>query len=112
MVNLSASALADYDEIVERSYLLFGARQAKKYATQIDHAALELARLGDKAVLLRRHLELQPVLYSYPLARIGQRARHQFFVSFDIERGDSIVNILRILHDRMDFVSHLLTDHD
>ncbi len=110
MVNFSDAALADYDEIVEQSYLSFGTRQAKKYVTQIDQAALELARSGDKAALLRQRLELQPVMYSYPRARIGKRARHHLFVSFDIERGISIVNILRILHDRMDFGNHLPTN--
>ncbi len=76
----------------------------------VNFSDAALADYDEIVERFRQRLELQPVMYSYPLARIGKRARHHLFVSFDIERGISIVNILRILHDRMDFGNHLPTN--
>lgn len=104
-VKISTEASNDFNKIIQQSYRMFGELQAEKYAALIKQSFADFLALGDKAPLLRALADTQRTLYCYPIARIGRRASHQIFVSFDYElslaREIQVIHVLRILHVRM-----------
>jgi len=102
MVNLTQTADADLEAILDYTLQHHGLRQLDAYAALIESAVRDLSEQGDNAPLLQHRYTIAADLFSYPIARAGSKSPHHLFVSFAINGSDRIANILRILHERMD----------
>jgi toxin ParE1/3/4 len=105
-VRLSFAAEADVDDIVFWTTDRFGEAQARTYESILKKALLSLrdgpARAGSKS-----RPGIAPRLYSLHTARTSHRARHLIF--FELV-GEGRIEVVRILHDGMDFRRHLSSD--
>ncbi len=105
IVRLVAVAEQDYLEVVKRSAQDFGALQAEIYAETLEMAINALGEHGPEAVGAKQREEIGPGLYTLHAARQKRKARHFLvFRVLDIRT----IEILRILHDRMDLARHIL----
>ena len=102
MVNLTQTANADLEAILEYTLKNHGARQLNAYTALIESAVRNLSEQGDKAPLLQHRYTITANLFSYPIARSGSKSPHHLYISFAFDGSDRVVNILRILHERMD----------
>ena len=101
-VNLTQTANADLEAILEYTLQHHGVRQLDAYTALIENAVRDLSEQGDKAPFLRPRYAIAADLFSYPIARAGMKSPHHLYISFAINGSDRVVNILRILHERMD----------
>ena len=92
---LTDQAEQDFDGIGSYTLDMWGLDQAVHYLTKLDETFMALARTS--ALGKDRH-DLRPGLLSYPCNK------HIIFFRRD---GENNVEILRILHERMDFIRHL-----
>jgi toxin ParE1/3/4 len=102
---LGAKATQDLIEIVEWSRNRFGPEQALSYRQTILAAIRELEQ-GPDFPGVRDRSEILPGLKSLHVARHGARGRHLVIFRVD-PRGERFIEILRILHDAMDFARHV-----
>lgn len=85
----------------------FGPLQADAYR-EVIIAALDELKFGPDLIGVRRREEVAPGLLSLHVARHGRHGRH--LILFRVApNGELVLEILRILHDQMDIVSHLPT---
>lgn len=101
-VRLSDTADADYDDILRWTARRFGAGQAASYAELL---AATLARLErGPSILGARHRD--EIGAGLRTLHVGQRGRHVilFRVGSEVDRT---IDVLRILHDAMDFARHV-----
>jgi len=105
-VRLSFTAEADLESIVLWTVARFGERQARAYEGVLK-STLSSLRGGPSVAGARPRPEIAQGLYSIHAAGSSRRARHfVFFCVVDKEQ----IEIVRVLHDGMDFPRHLLPD--
>ena len=102
-VRLPRAAEADLERIVYWTAGRFGENQARACET-ILKKALDALHGGPAIAGAKRRPEIAKGLHSVHVARHSQRARHFFF--FRVVETDCI-EVVRILHDGMDFQQHL-----
>jgi toxin ParE1/3/4 len=105
-VRLSATALRDYQDILDWTAGQFGEAQSDAYANILDNAIEALSEGGIQTMGVRKRRDLA-ALYLFHIARGTHKARH--FIMFRISRSKNgeFVEVLRILHDSMDIPRHL-----
>jgi len=105
-VRLSATAEADYDQILRWIEGRFGPAQAASYG---DLLAIALARLerGPATAGARQRDEIDTGLRTL---HMGRRGRHIILFRVGSE-PDRTIDVLRILHDAMDLARHVPPDH-
>ena len=105
-LRLSSAAEADLDDIVFWTTDRFGETQARAYENILRKAILSL-REGPSRAGSRSRPDIGPRLNTLHTARLSNRARH--FIFFE-QVGDDRIEVVRILHDGMDFRRHLASD--
>jgi len=104
-VRLSDAAQADFYEIIDWTKSHFGNVQADAYAETLSDAIDSLTD-GATVSSARSRDDLLPGLFTLHVARRGHKGRH--VVLFRIENAkNNVIEVLRILHDSMDFARHL-----
>lgn len=105
-VHLSSAAETDLAEILAYTAAQFGDGQARAYAQTLS-SALQLLSSGPAAPGVRMRDEIFKGLCFLHVARRGRPGRH--FVMFRIGRdsGPPTIEVLRVLHDAMDFGRHI-----
>lgn len=107
-VRLSAAAELDFANIIKWTVDNFGALQARIYRDLLDQAIDELTG-GPEAMGSRRRNEIMQGLRTLHIARRGRRGRH--FLAY-FTAAEQTIEIVRILHERMDLPRHLPSDLD
>ena len=102
-VRLGAAAELDFANIVKWTTENFGARQSRVYQKALVQAIGELAEGPDVAGSKARD-EIMPGLRTVHVARHGRRGSH--FLMYRVA-PKATIEIVRILHDRMDLQRHL-----
>ena len=102
-IRLGAAAEVDFANILRWTAENFGARQSRIYRDTLVQAMGELAE-GPKIAGSRPRDEIMAGLRTRHVARHGRRRSH--FLMFRAAPGNTI-EIVRILHDRMDFRRHV-----
>ena len=110
-VRLGAAAERDFAGIIAYTAEIFGARQAKIYQTTLTKALTALHAGPDLIGSVARD-EIDTGLRSLHVARRGRRGRH--LILYRIAPGalrhdapDRIIEVVRILHDAMEFARHI-----
>ena len=102
-VRLGAEAELDFANIIKRSSENFGLRQARLYRDTLVQAIGELAEGPDVAGSKARD-EIMPGIRTLHVARHGRRGSHLLMYRTAPRRT---IEIIRILHDRMDPQRHI-----
>ena len=102
-VRLGAAAELDFANIVKWTTENFGARQSRVYRKALVQAIGELAEGPDVAGYKARD-EIMPGLRTVHVARHGRRGSH--FLMYRVAPKTTL-EIVRILHDRIDLQRHL-----
>lgn len=110
-VRLTATAEADFEDILRWTVDNFGAAQARLYAETILAALNDLAA-GPTVAGARKRDDILKGIATLHVARNGRKGRH--FVMFRVRRAsrDPVIEVLRLLHDAMDLPRHLPPDDD
>ena len=103
-VRLVASAERDFEQVVRRSAQDFGPLQSEVYAKTLALAIQALRENGPQTVGVKERPEIGPGIFTLRAARSKHKASH-FLVFRVLEIR--VVEILRILHDRMDLARHV-----
>ncbi len=105
-VRLTATAEADFEEILRWTVAQFGEAQARIYAETLSAALNDLAA-GPTIVGARKRDEILKGLFTLHVARKGRKGRH--FVIFRVGRAPDrdLIEVLRLLHEAMDLQRHL-----
>ncbi len=103
-VLLTATAEADFQDIIAWTLERFGDRQARIYADVLSSAIVALAS-GPATLGARERREVGKALFTLHVARHGRKGSH--FVLFRVRRNKRQIEILRLLHDAMDLASHV-----
>ena len=101
---LAEGAERDFFSILRWTTEQFGKHQARIYETTLRSALKTLAS-GPNALGCRARPELGIDVASLHAARQGRRARH--IIIFRVHDRESLIEVLRILHDSMDLTRHL-----
>ena len=106
MIRLSASAAADYREILRWTVKRFGAPQVRSYADTLASALCALSA-GPAIIGVKERPEIGTGIRTLHVARNGRKGRH--FVMFRVgrEQERKVIDVLRLLHDSMDLERHL-----
>jgi len=107
-VRLGAAAEVDFANILKWTTENFGARQSRVYRDALVQAIGELAN-GPDAVGSKTRDEIMAGLRTLHIARRGRRGSH--FLMYRAG-SSSTIEIVRILHDRMDLQRHVLSAPD
>lgn len=107
-IRLTAHAELDLVDIAKWTTEHFGTRQAKIYSETIARAVVALTD-GPDAVGVKPREDLAPGIKTLHAARLGRKSRH--FVVFRVRPGKTI-EILRVLHDSMDFARHVTASNE
>jgi toxin ParE1/3/4 len=107
-VRLGAAAEVDFANILKWTTENFGARQSLIYRDRLIQAISELADCPDAAGSKARD-EIMANLRTLHVTRQGRRGSH--FLMYRAA-PDSTIEIVRILHDRMDLRRHVPTAPD
>jgi toxin ParE1/3/4 len=107
-VRLGAAAEVDFANILKWTTENFGQRQARVYRDILVQAIGELANDPEVAGSKARD-EIAPGLRTLHVARRGRRGSH--FLMYRVA-PESTIEIVRILHDRMDLRRHIPTDEN
>ena len=107
-VRLSAPAELDFANILKWTAENFGARQSRVYRDTLVQAIGELTDGPDVAGSKARD-EIVPGLRTLHVARRGRRGSHFLMYRAAPKRT---IEIVRILHDRMDLQRHVPFAHD
>lgn len=108
-VRLVAVSERDYHEVIKRSAEDFGPLQAGVYAQTLGLAIDALRENGPQAIGVREREEIGPGIFTLHAARHQRKASH--FLVFRVLEIRTI-EILRILHDRMDLARHVSQAED
>jgi len=107
-VRLGAAAEIDFANVLKWTAETFGARQSRIYRDTLVQAFGELAD-GPEAVGSKARDEIMSGLRTLHVARRGRRGSH--FLMYRAAPNNTI-EIVRILHDRMDLRRHVPTAPD
>lgn len=102
-VRLADQAEQDLVAITMWTVENFGARQAEAYAETLS-LAIEALHDGPDVLGCVVRAEIGPGLRTLHVARQGRKGRH--FVVFSVS-PEQTIDVLRVLHDSMDFSRHL-----
>ena len=102
-VRLGAAAELDFANILKWTTENFGARQAKIYRDTLVQALGDLAE-GPEVAGSKARDEILAGLRTLHIARRGRRGRH--LLMYRVAPGTTI-EVVRILHDRMELTRHL-----
>lgn len=102
-VRLTATAEADFQNIIAWTLQELGDRQADIYADTLTSAITALLE-GPTIVGARERREIGKGLCTLHVARGGHKGRH--FVLFRANAAARQIEILRLLHDAMDLKRH------
>ncbi len=102
-VRLGAAAEVDFANIIRWTTENFGVRRSRVYRETLIHAIGELADGPDVAGSRARD-EIMKGIRTLHVARQGRRGSH--FLMYRAARN-STIEIVRILHDRMDVQRHV-----
>jgi toxin ParE1/3/4 len=103
-VRFVAVSERDYLEVIKRSAQDFGPLQATVYAETLELAIDALRERGPKAIGVKEREEIGPGIFTLHAARSKRKASH--FLVFRVVEIRTI-EILRLLHDRMDLARHI-----
>lgn len=103
-VRLVAVSEQDYLEVIKRSAQDFGSIQAEVYAETLEMAINALREDGPETIGVKEREEIGPGIFALHAARHKRKASH--FLVFRVLEIRTI-EILRILHDRMDLARHI-----
>jgi toxin ParE1/3/4 len=103
-VRLVAVSEQDYQEVIKRSAQDFGSMQAEVYAETLEMAINALREEGPDTIGVKEREEIGPGIFTLHAARHKRKASH--FLVFRVLEIQTI-EILRILHDRMDLARHI-----
>ena len=106
VVRLSASAAADYREILRWTVKNFGAAQARTYAGTLG-SALQALRAGPAIIGVKDRPEIGSGIRTLHVARNGRKGRHFVMFRAGRDQGRQVIDVLRFLHDSMDLERHL-----
>jgi toxin ParE1/3/4 len=108
-VRIAAAAEGDLRQILAWTFENFGEAQARTYAETLS-STLEALADGPTVPGVRKRPEIGRGISSIHVARDGRKGRH--FVMFRAGRhqDEDVIDVLRILHDAMDFQRHLPPD--
>ena len=108
-VRLSASAAADFRQILGWTAEKFGTAQVGTYADTLS-AALQALSAGPAITGVKAHPEIAADIGTLRVARQGRKGRH--FVLFRATSVDEqdVIDVLRLLHDSMDSKRHSPAD--
>jgi toxin ParE1/3/4 len=107
-VRLAGQAEQDLLDITLWTAENFGPREAEHYAETIA-LAIEALHDGPEIWGAKVRDEIGIGIRTLHVARQGRKGRH--FVAFSVSEG-RIINVLRLLHDRMDLAKHLPEDRN
>ena len=107
-VRLAAQAELDFSEIITWTIENFGERQAETYAETFT-LAIEALHGGPEQLGATALDDIGPGIRTLHVARLGRSGRH--FVVFR-EAKDQYIDVLRPLHDSMDFARHIPPAND
>ena len=102
-VRLGAEAEKDFARILAYTADTFGDKQASVYKAALIDAIAALAAGPDLLGSVSR-ADILPDLRSIHVARHGRRGRH--FIMYRA-KPEQVIEIVRILHDAMDFTRHI-----
>ena len=105
-VRLGSEAELDFANIIKWTTENFGARQSRIYRDTLVQA---LGELTDGPDVARARDEIIPGLRTLHVARHGRRGSH--FLMYRLA-PKSTIEIVRILHDRMDLQRHIPSGSD
>lgn len=103
-VRLVAVSERDFQETIKRSAQDFGPLQAQVYAQTLGLAIDALRKNGPDTMGVKERSEIGPGIFTLHAAGRKRKASH--FLVFRVLEIRTI-EILRILHDRMDLVRHI-----
>jgi toxin ParE1/3/4 len=103
IVRLTHQAELDVSDIIKWTAEQFGELQADQYVETIS-LALEALTNGPETPGVKNRNELGPDICTLHIARHGRKASH--FVVFRVSETQ-VLDILRILHDRMELSRHI-----
>ncbi len=108
-VRLTASAAADFRQILGWTAENFGTAQAGTYADTLS-AALQALSAGPATIGVKARPEIGADIRTLHVARQGRKGRH--FVLFRVTSvdGQDVIDVLRLLHDSMDLKRHSPAD--
>jgi len=107
-VRLADQAELDFIDITTWTAENFGASQADEYSETVM-LAIEALTDGPEILGAKAREDIAPGICTLHVARQGRKGRH--FVIFRKAEGRTI-DVLRLLHDRMDLVRHISDGND
>jgi len=107
-IHLAQQAEQDFADIVRWTARHFGELQAQRYADTLV-LAIEALAGGPDIPGIKTRDEIAPGIRTLHVARKGRKGRH-FVVWRAVAPG--VMNVLRILHDRMDLARHVDAAND
>ncbi len=107
-VNLSSAVQRDYEDILSWTLDNFGVDQVHVYDATLLLALEDLHAAGPALLGVTQRDEISPDICTLHVARKGRKGRH--FLMFRANQDERTLEVLRILHDRMDLAPHLATD--
>lgn len=110
-VLLTAAAEADFQDILRWTVEQFGEAQARAYAQTISDALAALTE-GPAAIGVRTRNDIAQGIMTLHVARRRKGGRHLAMFRVARDRGRNVIEVLRLLHDAMDFVQHLPPPED
>ena len=105
-VRLGVLADDDLDDILLASIAKFGATQARAYEQLVIDALSDL-EAGPMVLGSTQRDDIGPGFRTLHVSRRGRRGRHVLLYR---TAGSRIIEVVRILHDRMNIVQHLPPD--
>lgn len=105
-VRLTATAQADFQDIVRWTSAQFGPVQAQAYAATLA-AAFEALSGGPTVAGARARNDIAKGLFTLHVARRGRKGRHFVICRIGDAQGSEVIEVLRLLHDAMDLPRHL-----
>jgi toxin ParE1/3/4 len=97
----SARAKLDILDVLRFTRERWGINQAREYSALIREA---LATIGADPSCGKRRDDLLPGIFAHYISQRGRPARHIVFYRM---RSQGTVEIIRLLHDAMDFARHI-----
>lgn len=98
--DITPQAKQDLKEILKYTQKVWGTDQRVRYKNLLNEA---LGKIAASPGLGKPREELRPGYYSY---HVGSHGRHIIFYTMQ----DTTILVVRVLHDSMDFESHLPRD--
>ena len=106
-LEISSTALKDYQDILAWTLARFGRQQARIYSQVIDSAFQDLQQ-GPDVAGVRWRPELGGGIASLHVARNGHKGRHVVIFRVAPLENVAVLKVMRLLHDSMDLQRHLL----